>query len=201
MEPSEGRPVDASVVGGAPGRDGLPGLPCAEASSIGGCMDGQPGEPPAPVVDPVAVAQEASESLPLVVPQPHTSPSEDGFQLVGIETWYWLDAAAWRPVVVRAEVPGVWVEVTARPTTATWDPGDGRPAVACAGPGAAHPGTNEAATECGHTYLEIGSFVIGVEVAFEVTWVASTGQTGTIPDVVLSAQLPVTVEQRQAVID
>ncbi len=160
-----------------------------------------PGAPPVHVIDPAALAQEARETVELPLPQPHTSPPEDGFQLVGLETWFWLDAASWQPVTARAELPGIWAEVTATPTSATWTPGDGGAAVVCPGPGAAHPGTAGAATDCGHTYVDLGTFTVAVEVTFAVTWRASNGTSGTQPPIVVSAAVPIRVEQRQAVID
>jgi hypothetical protein len=170
----------------------VPGAPTPPAA---------PDAPPVFVIDPAVLAQEARESVRLPVPQPHTSPPEDGFQLVGLETWFWLDAADWRPVTARAELPGIWAEVTATPTRATWSPGDGRASVACDGPGARHPGTSGAATDCGHTYLDVGSYTIAVEVTFAVTWEASNGASGTQEPITVGAELPITVEQRQAVID
>ena len=174
---------------------------------VPGAPPAPPGQPPAPgappvyVIDPATLAQEARESVELPLPQPHTSPPEDGFQLVGLETWFWLDRSAWHPVTARAELPGIWAEVTATPTRATWAPGDGRASVACDGPGAPHPGRGGAATDCGHTYLDVGTFTIAVEVTFAVTWRASNGASGTQDPITVSAELPITVEQRQVVID
>ncbi len=165
----------------------------------------EPGSPAAPpvtvVVDPATVAQSLRNEVPVVMPRPHTSPPEGGFQLTGLETWYWLDAEAWEPVSVRAEVPGVWVEVTATPTTATWEPGDGSATVVCTGPSRPHPGTTGATTGCGHTYIDTGRYTITASVRFAVTWEASTGEGGDLDPITLSRQLPIEVEQRQVVID
>jgi hypothetical protein len=147
------------------------------------------------------LAQQAREAVELPLPRPHTSPPEDGFQLVGLETWFWLDADRWHPVTARAELPGIWAEVTATPTQDSWTPGDGGPVVVCDGPGERHPGTAGSETDCGHTYLDLGSFTIAVEVTFTVTWRASNGASGTQAPITVGAELPVTVEQRQAVID
>jgi len=160
-----------------------------------------PDAPPVFVIDPAVLAQEAREAIRLPLPRPHTSPPEDGFQLVGLETWFWLDEASWRPVTARAELPGIWAEVTATPTRATWTSGDGGAAVTCSGPGARHPGTAGAETECGHTYLDVGSHTVEVEVTFAVTWRASNGAAGVQEPITVTADLPITVEQRQAVID
>src|SRR6201999_1256503 len=101
-------------------------------------------------------AQLALDSADIVLPEPHNLP--DGVpQLTGMPTWFWLDPASWGPVTARAELPGVWAEVTATPTTSVWTPGDGGAPVTCTGPGRAHPGGDTIETDCGHTYTEIGS--------------------------------------------
>ncbi|QYG91972.1 hypothetical protein HC251_05660 [Iamia sp. SCSIO 61187] len=160
-----------------------------------------PGAPPVYIIDPAVLAQEARDSVSLALPRPHTSPPEDGFQLVGLQTWFWIDPGQWRPVTARAELPGIWAEVTATPVTTTWTPGDGGAAVVCPGPGSAHPGTTGARTECGHTYVDLGGFTITVDMTYEVTWRASNGVSGTQAPIVVSADLPIEVQQRQAVID
>lgn len=158
------------------------------------------GGPPAPVVAPAVLAVSARESVPIVMPEIHTSP--DGVaQLAGLETWFWLPEDQWQSVTARAEVPGLWVQVTATPTTSTWDPGDGSAAVVCDGPGRPHPGTGDASTDCGHTYTDAGSYTLTVEVAYAIEWVASTGESGTLDTLVLVDSEPIDVEQRQAVTD
>jgi hypothetical protein len=172
------------------------------ATGVTGCVSPSRvlGEPAAPVVDPAVLAQEALDSATIAVPQPHTSP--DGVpQVTGMETWFWIDPAAWAPVSARAELPGVWAEVTATPTSASWTAGDGGAAVTCAGPGRAHPGTAGATTDCGHTYTDIGSFTLSVDVTYEVAWTSSTGAGAVLDPIVVGNELPIRVEQRQAVID
>jgi hypothetical protein len=160
----------------------------------------QPGEPAAPVIDPAVAAQVALDSATIPLPAPHTSP--DGVpQMTGMQTWFWLDPATWVPVTARAELPGVWAEVTATPTSATWTPGDGGAPVTCAGPGRAHPGGSGATTDCGHTYLDVGAYTLTVAVTYSVTWTSSTGAGGSYDPITVTSELPVTVEQRQVVID
>lgn len=173
------------------------------------CQPAAPGPPPAPgapapaappTVDPGAVAARMRERMPVEVPPPHTSPPADGFQLTGLRTWFWLDAERWAPVTARADVAGAWIEVTATPTTATWDPGDGAAPVRCDGP--ARPWAGEGSTTtCGHTYIETGDVTIGLTVTYAVSWTASTGATGSLDPLALTTTLPLEVQQRQAVID
>ena len=102
-------------------------------------------------------------------------------------------------LLARAELDGVWAEVTATPVRATWSPGDGGRAVTCLGPGRPHPGHDDATTDCGHVYTVMGDYSIEVAVTYEVTWSSSTGASGTQDPIVLSTDLPIHVEQRQAV--
>lgn len=164
------------------------------------CEPVAPAGPATPPVDPGAVARQIREEVPVEVPAPHTSPPADGFQLTGLRTWFWLDRERWVPASVRADVAGVWIEVTATPTSATWDPGDGGAAVTCAGPARPYAGEGSTTT-CGHTYTETGHLEVGLSVSYAVTWRASTGASGTLDPLVLTASLPLEVEQRQAVID
>ena len=116
-------------------------------------------------------------------------------------TWFWLGPGSWAPISARAELPGIWAEVTATPTHATWTPGDGSAAVTCDGPGRPHPGSAGATTDCGHTYLDVGSHTLGVEVTYAVSWTSSTGASAAFDPITVGAELSVTVEQRQVVID
>lgn len=162
----------------------------------------RPGEPApaAPAVDPAVLAQAALDSAAIALPEPHTSP--DGVpQLTGLETWFWLDPDSWAPISARAELPGIWAEVTATPTEATWTPGDGGTPVTCAGPGREHPGTEGAETDCGHTYIDVGHHTLTVAVTYAVEWTSSTGAGATLDPIVVTAELPIDVEQRQAVTD
>ncbi|WCO68299.1 hypothetical protein PO878_06105 [Iamia majanohamensis] len=152
----------------------------------------------APLPDPAVLAEAARQEVPIRVPRPHTSP--DGVpQVTGLKTWYWMDEAEWTPATARAELPGIWAEVTATPTKAVWTPGDGAAAVSCRGPSRPHPGISGATTDCGHTYTDVGSPTVRVAVTYEVTWRSSTGRSGVQAPIVLTTSLPLTVEQRQVV--
>jgi len=157
---------------------------------------------PAPAAAPAiaaVLALQAREQVTVSVPRLHTSP--DGVpQLAGKRTWFWMDEGEWRAVSVRAEIPGVWAEVTATPVRAVWRPGDGGAAVTCDGPGRPHPGTRGATTACGHVYTTTGARTLRAAVTYEVTWRSSTGETGVQDPFVLTGSLPVTVEERQVVV-
>lgn len=200
---SGGSPGSAGGSSGSGGSgDGEGGEP--QQLTINGCpWEGfwvacpEPGEPTLPSAE--QMAQMALDQVTIVVPEPQTSPS-GAPQLAGKRTWYWIDPDDWQPVTARAELPGIWAEVTATPTTATWTPGDGSPDVVCDGPGRPHPGTSGATTDCGHPYTHVGTYTLTLTVTYAVTWTSSTGESGTQPALSLSTTSPITVEQRQVVV-
>lgn len=198
-------PLNVSLgnIGCTVGPDPVPPAPPVPGAPPPPPTPAAPGAPAAPVLPPAAVvAQMARENMPIRIPQPHTSPPEGGFQLTGLRTWFWMDQGQWTPVVARAELPGIWAEVTATPTRSVWTPADGSDPVTCAGPGRKYPGgEGQHQTDCGHVYTEIGDYTIRVAVTYTVTWRSSTGETGSQPAIVLTTDLPIRVEQRQAVID
>jgi SAF domain len=96
---------------------------------------------PPDAVDPRVLALQAERKLVLPQPSGHRSPDEshqyDGspFTYVNLWTWFWTDADMWRARSATARAGGVSATVTVTPTLLTLDPGDGSPAVSCAGPG------------------------------------------------------------------
>lgn len=169
------------------------GTACSPLAGATNPCDAGGTAPPAPEV----VAQIALDSVTFAIPELNTSPG--GHQITGIETWLWLDPDQWLAHTARAELPGLWAEVTATPTRAEWDPGDGSPRITCNGPG--RPATPNSTTDCGHTYTVIGDYTLTVRVTYAVTWRASNGATGTFDAIVLTDSAPVEVQQRQAVTD
>lgn len=167
--------------------------PNAPVGSAQACDQGDPAAAPAPEV----VAQLALDRVTFSIPEPQTSP--DGHQITGVPTWFWLASDEWLSFTARAELPGVWAEVTAAPVSASWDPGDGSPAVVCDGPG--RPATSGGVPECAHTYTVVGDYTLTLRVTYAVTWRASTGASGSFDAIVLTDTAPVEVQQRQAVTD
>src|SRR5690606_10589432 len=90
--------------------------------------------------------------------------------------------------------------VTATPTSLVINPGDGAPAVTCDGPG--EPWRPDAAglPPCGHTYTTSGTYTVTASITWDVAWVSTTGQGGPLDDLVTTAAIAVTTEQRQAVL-
>lgn len=171
--------------------DPAPPAPAAPAPAA-------PAAPPLPSA--AEVAQRARDEVPIQVPRAHTSP--DGVpQITGLKTWYWMDRSEWTPVTARAELPGIWAEVTATPTKVVWTPGDGTAPITCTGPARPHPGTDGATTDCGHVYTDTASLTLRAAVTYTVTWRSSTGETGTQDAIVLTTNTPITIEERQVVTD
>jgi len=143
------------------------------------------------------VAAIARELLPVQIPEPHTSPDERGFQLVGMSTWLYMNPGDWHPVDATAAIDGVSATVTATPTTMTWDMGDGTDPVRCKGPGNRYE--SGGAPQCSHVYIDSSHYAIRVTVKWEVTWTSNTGAAGRQADLALSTTVPLDVRQAQAV--
>jgi len=94
----------------------------------------QLGDPP----DTVAMRRVAEQAIALPVPVPEFSPREENRQLLGLETWVWLDDTQTGPITAGACIgPGDYacVTVTATFVDIAVDPGDGSDILVCDGPG------------------------------------------------------------------
>jgi hypothetical protein len=166
-------------------------------------VPGQPGAGPS--AD--ALARQAYDQVPLVVPQPRTAPPAGGEQLVGFPIWLWVEPAAWQTFTAEATVPGLSVTVTATPRQLAWDMGDGTQ-LTCTGPGTPWlpDGGDDQTTDCSHAYQFVsahessGRYHVTATVTWGVTWQASTGESGTLADATRTAAFALDVGERQAVI-
>lgn len=159
-------------------------------------------------VDPLVLAQQARQRLPLGSPVVATSPNSDQMQLVGVPTWLWV-AVGWAAQSASASVPGVSVTVTAEPVRVTWVTGDGRQVV-CAGPGRPFdPQLPEAAqsTDCSHTYTRSSAgqpgdqFAVTATITWRVSWsAAGVAGGGELGEVERSATVPLRVAEGQALV-
>ena len=164
-----------------------------------------PGVPP---VSSTALAVEAVDQLDPPHPLPRTNPGIDLDQIVGIETWMWVDPASWVPITATASVPplgpfpGLTVTATATPERVVWDMGDGTAPVACEGPGTPYDTTRPAAgqsTECWHVYQRFGTYRAAATMVWSVTWTSSDGDGGTLADISRTTAFDMGVAERQAV--
>lgn len=138
--------------------------------------------------DLAALAATAYDRIPLPFPVPSTAPSLEVRPITGLDTWLWIDPAAWQPREATAELAGFSVTVTATPVRVVWDMGEGEQAVQCDGPGTVWQpeGPESQTTDCAYNYRwnsndePDGVFRASVTVEWDVAWTASTGATGTL---------------------
>lgn len=144
-------------------------------------------------VDPVALAQQAADRVPIPAPGVGVNPSPSEGAVVGVETWLWVDPAAWQPVTAQAAAGSVVVTATASPRRVVWDMGNGD-SVMCEGPGTPYDPdrpSEQQATDCSYTYQRSsaqepsGTFRVTATVVWEVSWSVSGapggGSLGTTP--------------------
>ncbi|MBS2547712.1 hypothetical protein KGQ19_12625 [Catenulispora sp. NL8] len=141
---------------------------------------------------PTDLAKQAQAEMTLNGPTISTAPTTGGSGLVGMPVWLWTAQTpqTWGPQSKTATVPGLSVTATATAKSITWDMGDGHQ-FSCANPGTAYaPSYGSAASpNCGYTYTQPsggnpgGDYKITATTIWQVSWVASTGQTGTLPPV------------------
>ncbi|WP_328373158.1 ATP/GTP-binding protein (plasmid) [Streptomyces sp. NBC_00445] len=147
--------------------------------------------PPATVLpDPAVLAQQALDNMTLLGADIGSSPAPGKPGLVGIPVWLWTNEAAttWGPNSATATVPGLSVTATAHVTKITYAMGDGG-TVTCTTAGTPYQKSygGTASPDCGYRYTKVstdkpgGKFTITATSSWEVTWQASTGETGVLP--------------------
>ena len=159
------------------------------------------------VIDPRLLAERAAAALDL--PSPRIRMSPDGDQITQLPSWLWIAREQWGPRQVSASAGPVTSTVTARPTVAVWDMGNGD-RVTCDGPGRPYErrfaGTPEA-TDCRYTYRHSSAgqpseaYRMTVTVDWELSWTAvgapGGGSLGAVP---MSTTQPVRVAEVQALV-
>jgi len=138
-----------------------------------------------PAVDPRSLALQAENSIALPHPTLRLDPS--GTSVVGLATWFWIDAALWHDESVTATAGQVSATAVARPVAVRWTSGDGA-VVVCRGPGTPYSPWLPAAvqsTDCAHVFQrssagqptldgdpDTAAFVVTATVEWAVTWTA-----------------------------
>ena len=164
-----------------------------------------------PDVDADELADHAAQTLSRRVPSPIVAmapPPHAG--VVHTTSWFWVSPGWWTPVSVTAMIPTprgpLGVTTTATPTTLQFDPGDGSPEVSCRGPGVPYVELlhDVLPRQCTHTWsrpsiVTGGRFASRVSVVWKVSWRATTGASGNLPDITTSLGVPTTVDELQAV--
>ena len=163
---------------------------------------------------PATLAQRAVNNMRL--PNPAVGLNPRGRALVNLPEWFWIPRSQWRALSQRTSAGPVWAEVTARPVSTSWDPGDGSPAVTCTGPGTPYDPSRPASaqsTDCSYTYRRSSAdqpqtgpnpndrfFTVTVTTTWSVTWVGSAGAGGTLPLMTRSTSFALPVAQRESVV-
>ncbi|MGH9079831.1 MAG: hypothetical protein ACRDYE_07115 [Acidimicrobiales bacterium] len=168
-----------------------------------------PAGPPAPAVDPRALALQAEGSLQLPAPVIHLNPS--GTSVVNLSTWLWIDGSMWHPYSVTASAGPVTATAVATPSSVTWTTGDGG-VLTCDGPGVPFDTSRAASSQttgCAHVYRvtsagqpapdgdpDDASFAVAATVSWSVQWSAQGAPGGgSLPVLATSNSTRLRVEQ------
>ena len=125
--------------------------------------------------------------------------------LVGIDTWFWVPAASWRPIVRIVAAGSVVVTLVATPVTLQFLPGDGSSPLSCPGPGLPwlRPGSRSL---CSHRYQRastatgLGRYRGMVQSLWTIRWTSSTGLSGAVGPVIVPTPVTLLVAEAQAVL-
>lgn len=163
-------------------------------------------------MNPVAVAEMAAARIPLTVGQIQASPKTEG--LTGAASWFWLPGASTRSVSVA--LAGERVMVTASPSGAQWNFGDGTTLTGGAGvpyrPGTAPSNAvrHTYRTRClpgdaGHDPYVLSScgadgYAVNATVSWSITYVAGGPVTasGALPSRTTSSSMTYPVSEARA---
>jgi hypothetical protein len=135
---------------------------------------------------PSSIARAAEQNLRIrLLPAPIPQLSPPNQSVVHLETWLAVQPVA--AVTVTADIPGMWISVTARVASTTFDFGDGI-LITCAGTGQIWNGqAHTTAAGCGHTFRAFDppgrNRTVRIWLNWSVTWASSTGESGTLDSV------------------
>ncbi len=156
--------------------------------------------------NPADVARDIADSVDPPPPSVHFSP--EGDQLVGVETWLWVENEAVTPPPLTLQ--GVRVSVTFTPGRTEWDMGDNSKPVECPDTGTPYDRSRPAAeqsTDCQHTYRRSTAHKSDQRYHGQVTmwWEVSytvSNQSGTtsLDDVSSTESFALRVAESQAVV-
>ena len=152
-------------------------------------------------VDPVVVADQTIQQLPLGSATIKMAPPAGSEQLVGVATWLWIEPGAWQTLTATASAGTVTTTATATPTKVVWNMGDGS-TVTCDGPGTPYdPNDPNATTDCSYTWTQAGSYQVTATIYWSVSWTAvgapGGGNLGLKPGP--PSQMAVRVTESQAI--
>ena len=163
---------------------------------------------------PSTLAQRAASRLPLPTPVVGLNPTPRA--LVNLPEWFWVPRSTWATLRQRTQAGPVWATVVARPTSTTWDPGDGSAPFTCAGPGTPYVKSEPVEaqrSDCTYTYTRSSAnqpqsgagandrfFTVTVTTTWSVTWTGAGGTGGALPQMTRSSSFRLAVAERDAVV-
>ncbi len=160
---------------------------------------------PAHRPDEVGVAaNRALLSLPRPLPY-FAPPAERVRTLVGIDTWFWVPAFQWRPIVRFVAAGGVVVTLVATPLALQLLPGDGSSPVSCPGPGSPWL-VSGSRSLCSYVFQRAstatkrGRYHAKVQAVWTIRWTSNTGLSGVVGPVVVPTAVSLLVAEAQAVL-
>ncbi|MGW4516402.1 ATP/GTP-binding protein [Streptomyces sp. NPDC004393] len=146
--------------------------------------------PPAGVIDPAALAQQAVDKMLLKGPD-IASPRAAGKYTVGVPMWMWVNTSptTYGPNTASATAGGVTVTATAQVSKIVWSMGDGA-SVTCNGPGTPYTSSEGMAQSptCGHVFSKTsagaqnGKFPVTATSTWSINWQGG-GQAGQLTEV------------------
>ncbi len=161
-----------------------------------------------PVLDPVALAEQARAMMRLPEPDIGTAPTPGKPRFVNIPAWMWVSEEDWEPVSATASVSAGSVTVVASPERVVWDTGDGHEVV-CTGPGTVFSRATAGeggSPDCGHIYtaLPVGGAGAAVDLTavweWGVSWSSSDGQGGDLEELTTTSTVAVPVSEIHSVV-
>ena len=155
------------------------------------------------------VVAQAESQLTISPPGIVTSPPRGGIQLAGVPVWFW--APGIRPISTTATIPGLSATLTATPGPLTITT-MGAPAYArkdngtrlCPDGGTPYDPDRHgpwSSSTCSWTYNWNHPAEVTAAISWHLTWTATNGQSGTLPNVTRTSTFTLTIQQAQAVTD
>ncbi|MEU5417775.1 ATP-binding protein [Streptomyces sp. NPDC020667] len=159
-----------------------------------------PGVPRMPTA--AELAQQAFSKMKLDVPKLGSAPPPGSKGLIGMPVWMWVEKSetTWGPQSTTASAGGLSVTATAKVTGITWTMGDGN-TVTCTSPGTPYDPSmgKKDSPDCGYRYTKVGEYQVTATTTWVVTWTATNGETGALPNQTRSAQTQARVGELQVV--
>ncbi|QHF98155.1 hypothetical protein DEH18_01740 [Streptomyces sp. NHF165] len=165
-------------------------------------------------ISPKVLAEYAYDELPIPDTDVEISPKDK--QTVNLKTWIWLDKAKFKPVTVRAELPGtgLWAETKAEPYALTLEPGttdaqtypaSGKCVIEHGSIGEPYTkGNSNQTPPCGLTYHRAtqggGSFPLKATLTWKVSWKGTDGAGDDLPEGSYDETRNITVREVQSIV-